>query len=153
MGNNIYPTACEPILVIMAQLLSVVLSLLVGIISIIFVFLLLKWRKHFILKDLRWNGFNLMRFSTSFIDLTNAQFPKDSANSSTLKSFKGKFVVEIVGFKFKFSNFKLVFNVDSINIYVNSSAFKSTRKRQVVRSKYVLSILRQQIYLVYGQCR
>lgn len=107
----------------MAQLWPLVLSILIGFLAVIILFILRKWRKHFIIKGFNCNAFDSMRFSASFIDLVKAYFPKNPSDSDAFRSFKGSFVVELIGFTFKFTNFKLVFSVNSINIYVNSSLF------------------------------
>lgn len=108
----------------MAQLWQLVLSLFIGILSIICLIFVKKWRKHIIIKDLKWNKFKLFRCSNIFSDLIDFQFPNDSSNLVNLKSFKGNLFIEIIGFSCKFSNFKLILNIDLINISLNSSLFK-----------------------------
>lgn len=53
--------------------------------------------------------------------MRSAIFPEDNSDITAFKSFKGPFVLEIVGFDYKFNGLKIVFNVKSINIYMNSA--------------------------------
>ena len=127
----------------MAQILSIFVTLIIGLFTTFLLLILKKWWKHFILQELKLSSFKLFRFSFLFSDSKNAEFPKENADSQTFRSFKGPFLIEIIGFKFKIRGLKFVFNIQSINVYINSNFFMKRSQfpqKQTSISKFLSSI-------------
>lgn len=107
----------------MAQILPILGSFVLGLFTLLFLFIFQKWWKHFILLNPNLRSFKLFRFSFLFSDLRSAVFPNDNSDIEAFKTFKGTFIVEIIGFNYKFNGLKFVFNIQTINIYINSGFF------------------------------
>lgn len=127
-------------------------TIVLGIFILGIVYAWRKWTKHFIFKGLKFIGFQKFRFSASCHDLRRAFDPQSVLNSD------GNFSIEIVGFNLKASkSFKFIFNIDSINIYVNSNFFKcqnSPRKnRNSKQTNYGLYIFKYIINALEVHCR
>lgn len=116
---------------------AILISSLIGLISLIVFVLIRKTFKHFCVKDFKLNSFSFFRLCASTHDLKGATFPKDSSDSGSFKSFTGSLVVEIVDFRLIISKaFKFSFTIGTLNVYLNSNLLqKSTSDKKRTQGK------------------
>lgn len=136
----------------MAPVWPILLTSTLGIFAIGILYVLRKWRNHFVLTEFKIMSFKKLRFASSFQDLWKTISPQ----SATF--FSGSFIIEIVGFRFKVSKLlKFTFHTDTINVYINSNLFKSSkessRKRKQKSPSSALFILKYLIKIIKLTCQ